>query len=102
MGTFNVDPERGEGRRDGAAGAAATTPLLQDPEPVRGRRHRHGGLDRGRPGRLRVDYILPSRMLSTSRGSGVLWPGEEPQLGVTAETAAAASDHRLVWVDLAF
>jgi hypothetical protein len=32
----------------------------------------------------------------------VLWPGAEPQLGITAELAAAASDHRLVWVDLAF
>jgi hypothetical protein len=101
MGTFNIDPERGEGRRDGL-NALRTHPLLQDPDPTRP----DGGMatadwTEDGPGALRVDYVLPSRMFDV-RSSGVLWPGAEPQLGITAEVAAAASDHRLVWVDLAF
>ena len=48
------------------------------------------------PGNLRVDLVLPSRDL-TVRASGVLWPAPGQPL---AETAATASPHRLVWVDL--
>lgn len=48
------------------------------------------------PGNLRVDYVLPSRGLPV-RGSGVYWPTTDDPV---AGTAAAASDHRLVWVDL--
>ncbi len=45
------------------------------------------------PGNLRVDYVLPSRTLAIC-ASGVHWPPAD-------ETVARASDHRLVWVDLA-
>jgi len=48
------------------------------------------------PGNLRVDYALPSSELTVT-GSGVLWPADGP----LAETVAAASRHRLVWVDIA-
>jgi hypothetical protein len=101
MGTLNVDPERGEGRRAGLE-ALRNHPLLQDPAPQRpdGGRQTADWTDGG-PGQLRVDYILPSRSLTVT-GSGVLWPGAEQQLGISPETAAAASDHRLIWVDLAF
>ncbi|MFC4561407.1 endonuclease/exonuclease/phosphatase family protein [Nocardiopsis mangrovi] len=48
------------------------------------------------PGNLRVDYVLPARGLPV-RGTGVYWPTEsEPE----APAAAAASDHRLVWLDV--
>lgn len=49
-----------------------------------------------RSGNLRVDHVLPSRDLEVS-GRGVFWPL------VDAPEAAwiDASDHRLVWVDLA-
>jgi hypothetical protein len=101
MGTFNVDPERGEGRREGLR-ALLDHALLQDPEPVRGTGETAtADWAEDGPGRLRVDYILPSRTLSVT-GSGILWPGETSVLGVTGETVAAASDHRLIWVDLAF
>ncbi len=51
------------------------------------------------PGDLRVDYILPAAGMRVV-GAGVLWPeGEEG--GLPASVAALASDHRLVWVDLA-
>ncbi|MBB4930984.1 alkaline phosphatase D [Lipingzhangella halophila] len=48
------------------------------------------------PGNLRVDYVLPSRGLPP-RDTGVFWPlAEDP----AAEVVRAASDHRLVWLDL--
>jgi hypothetical protein len=101
MGTFNIDPERGEGRREGLD-ALRTHARLQDPGP----RRPDGGMatadwPEDGPGRLRVDYILPSRTLDVT-DSGILWPGDVPQLGISAEVASAASDHRLVWVDLEF
>jgi hypothetical protein len=101
MGTLNVDPDpdRGEGRRDGL-NALRTHPRLSDPEPQRpdGGPETADWSDDG-PGRLRVDYILPAQNLPVT-GSGVLWPDGEGQLGITPEIATAASDHRLVWVDL--
>jgi hypothetical protein len=102
MGTFNIDdPERGEGRREGLR-ALLDHALLQDPEPVRGDgRDRHGGLGRGRSGPL-AGRLHPAVADPSVTGSGILWPGETSVLGVTGETAAAASDHRLIWVDLAF
>lgn len=97
MGTFNVDPDRGEGRRDGLR-ALLDHPRLQDPVP----RRPVGGAattDWAEPlGNLRVDYILPHAG-ARLRGSGVLWPQDEAA-PLDAETAARASDHRLVWVDL--
>jgi len=54
----------------------------------------------GGPGNLRVDYVLPSADLAVA-GGGVLWPTpDEPLLGVDLATVEAASDHRLVWVDV--
>lgn len=48
------------------------------------------------PGNLRVDYVLPSRGW-TVLGGGVFWP--EP--GQDGADWVEASDHRLVWLDLA-
>ena len=48
------------------------------------------------PGNLRVDYVLPSADLEVV-ASGVHWP----EGGRELETAERASDHRLVWVDVA-
>jgi len=51
--------------------------------------------DRG-PGNLRVDYALPSSNMTVT-GGGVFWPlPHEP-----GSALVGASDHRLVWVDLA-
>jgi len=48
----------------------------------------------------RIDYVLPSRDLKVVE-SGVFWPGpDDPQRGLV-EAPDPASDHRLVWVDLA-
>ena len=48
-----------------------------------------------RAGTLRLDYVLPSRDLPV-RDGGVFWPRD----GEAGANAAAASDHRLVWLDL--
>ncbi len=66
------------------------------------------------PGALRMDYVLPSAALVV-QGSGVFWPGVDDSLGyLVAQPRAAddgrgpwdhvgaSSDHRLVWVDVAF
>ncbi|AHM03621.1 3-phytase precursor [Roseibacterium elongatum DSM 19469] len=97
-GTFNVDPDRGEGRRD-AIRALLDHPALQDPRPQRP----DGGLrtvdwPEPTPGDLRVDYILPAAEITVLHGE-VLWPvaGQE---GLTIAVVEAASDHRLVVLDL--
>lgn len=101
VANLEIDPERGEGRRD-ALRLLLDHPALQDPDP----RAPGGGTATAdwpepRPGDLRVDYILPARALRVT-GAGILWPEPGAALmGLEAATAAEASDHRLVWVDLA-
>lgn len=98
IGTFNVDPEGGEGRPEGLR-ALLDHPGLQDVVP----RRPGGGTETTDwpepvPGDLRVDYILPAAGMAVT-GAGVLWPeGEDGPLPLSV--AALASDHRLVWVDL--
>lgn len=110
LGKSNLDPVDGEGRRE------VWGPLLekaQDPQPrsaggaaalQRGANAVQKGdpaldtavfADADGPGSLRVDMVLPDRALTVLE-SGVLWPAEGP----LAEAVAAASRHRLVWVDL--
>lgn len=84
MGNANIDPARGEGRRE-AITALLADPRLQDPAP-------HRALPTvdfdGKTGELRVDYVLPAAQLSVA-DAGVAPPD------------AKASRHRLVWVDIA-
>ena len=49
------------------------------------------------PGNLRADYVLPSRSM-TIHGGGVFWP----TAGKPESEWTEASDHHLVWIDLAF
>lgn len=108
IGTLNLDPVDGDGR---AEALRRLLTIAQDPQPrgawqppQTGANARHRGdpaLDTGAfdpddPGNLRVDYILPARDLQVI-GSGVLWPAPDDPLAAAVE---AASDHRLVWVDL--
>lgn len=109
LGNLNADPSDGAGLRDGIA-ALLANPRLQDPRPASagGRAAADAGQagppeldtadwDAAGPGNLRVDYVLPSVDLTVA-GAGVFWPAPGAPL---AEAAAAASAHRLVWVDLA-
>jgi endonuclease/exonuclease/phosphatase family metal-dependent hydrolase len=100
LGDFNQDPKDGEGIKV-AIRSILSDPRLQDPAPdsagsraITGDPLDTADWDDPVPGNLRVDYVLPSadwRVVD----SGVHWPE-----GAAGETAATASRHRLVWVDL--
>lgn len=55
------------------------------------------GVFGARAGNLRLDYVLPARGI-TVHAAGVHWPRE----GEPGAAAAQASDHRLVWIDIAW
>jgi len=108
VGDANLDPYDGAGRRV-AVQQLLADPRLQDPRPqsTGGRaaaNETHQGdpaldtadWDDDGPGNLRVDYVLPmaqARVLD----AGVFWPSPSTP---EAELAAAASRHRLVWVEI--
>jgi len=113
-GDLNNDPVDGDGRHEAILG------LLEHPRVARmaapasaggaetARAYAAQGLQRrGAPGHvtgdfgpkagaMRLDYVLPSTGFQV-RGSGVFWPAS----GEADAAIAGASDHHLVWVDLA-
>lgn len=110
-GDYNADPDDGDGlpgaiaqllshprvndaaipRSAGAAERAAQRGLSR-----RGDVATHTGDFGPNAGTLRLDYVLPSQSLRV-RGNGVFWPA-----AATPDSAIAeASDHHLVWVDIA-
>nr|WP_245514023.1 endonuclease/exonuclease/phosphatase family protein [Antarcticimicrobium luteum] len=105
-GGANLDPQDGAGRHQ-AIRALLADPRVTDPRPAseggaRAGDQGHAGPDRldtvdwDGPGRLRVDYVLPSSDW-TVEGASVHWPGPgDPG----RDAALRASRHRLVWVDL--
>lgn len=103
MGDVNLDSADGDGRAD-ALRDLLDGPRLIDPAPVSA-----GAAAAGDPTdttdwaanktarkNLRVDYVLPSSDL-TLAGCAVLWPAANDPLEASV---AAASAHRLVWVDI--
>ena len=55
----------------------------------------------GGPGNLRADYVLPRKNLRIV-DAGVYWPlSDDPAFAPVGTFPFPASDHRLVWVDLA-
>ena len=92
MGNANNDPETGAGQHEAIARLLAD-PRLQD--PLAGRATADFGADIGP---MRVDYILPSAGLRV-QSAGVMAPQTAPP--ALREAIAAASDHYLVWVDIA-
>lgn len=114
-GDLNNDPEDGDGEREAIRALIAHPRMLPMPAPRSegalaaaagdaadspNRSHRGDpATDTGefgpRVGRLRLDYVLPSRGFALA-GSGVYWP----RPGEPGSALIDASDHRLVWVDL--
>ncbi|WCR11216.1 endonuclease/exonuclease/phosphatase family protein [Paracoccus stylophorae] len=107
-GNVNLDLIDGDGR---AQAVQSLLRIAQDPQPRGAWQPPQTGANAGQrgdpaldtadfdddePGNLRVDYLLPARTLNVM-ASGVLWPAPGEPL---AEAVEAASDHRLVWVDL--
>ncbi|MCF3936410.1 endonuclease/exonuclease/phosphatase family protein [Acuticoccus sp. M5D2P5] len=88
-GDFNADPARGEAR-PGAIAQLLTHPRLRLIAP----RSAMGEATADFGGGLRVDYVLPGTSLTVT-GAGVFWPLTGP-----AARLVAASDHRLVFVDV--
>ncbi|WP_164660533.1 endonuclease/exonuclease/phosphatase family protein [Tropicibacter sp. Alg240-R139] len=106
LGGTNLDPWDSDGY-GGVVQGLLDDPRLQDPAPTsdgaatapdQGHRSPNATdtVDWDGVGRLRVDYVLPSRDW-TVQGSGVYWPAEGE---AGNEIALGASRHRLVWVDL--
>jgi hypothetical protein len=103
LGDANLDPVDGDGR-PGALAALLADPRLTDPAPQSPGAAAAGGAtdttdwtaNRTARRNLRVDYVLPSSALTVT-GAGVFWPLAEDPL---APAVAAASAHRLVWVDV--
>ncbi len=108
LGDANLDPADGEGRHEAVAALLARADL-HDPAPrsaggaaaADARQRGDPALDTAAypkaPGNLRLDYVLPSRGLAVA-DAGVWWPAPGAP---GADDAAAASRHRLVWVDIA-
>ena len=113
-GVANLDPADGDGRTE-ALQSLLSDPRIADLEPkgAGGELARDGGVNlyhkgdpaqdtvdwddsSGRPGNLRVDYVLPSSNLQV-RDAGVFWPAPEASMGGEVQRA---SRHRLVWVDI--
>ncbi len=115
-GFANLDVIDGDGRSE-ALGALLSDPRIKDPAPESdggvlasdadgGVNAGHRGdpaLDTadwedgpGRPGNLRVDYLLPAASLGLKE-AGLFWPAPESSLGGDVERA---SRHRLIWVDV--
>lgn len=90
-GGANLDPNRGDGRRDAIAALIADS-RLQDPRPTSAK----AGLNTVEwetAGRMRVDYLLPSTDVQVLK-AGVHWPPTSDQ------TTDLASRHRMVWLDI--
>ena len=104
-GDLNLDPQDGEGRHDALHRLVASRRIV-DPEPIHDAAAPETGGHLGDPrqdtvawdgpGRLRVDYVLPSSDWRIG-SAGVVWPTPGDDLAEIAETA---SRHRLVWVDV--
>jgi len=106
LGDMNADPARDErpyGRS--AISQLLDHPRVQDPAPKSPGAAAHRAPYPGDKATRtcdfgRIDYALPGRDLNVIE-SGVFWPGpDDPQRGLV-EAPDPASDHRLVWVDLA-
>lgn len=112
MGDLNSDSARGDSDPTAIKKLLANK-LLQDPkpagmqaagDPVPGQAPSvsldTADFGRGASGMMRVDYVLPSKNLSTE-AAGVFWPGPgSPGNPLVEGWPTVSSDHRLVWVDI--
>lgn len=94
LGDLNAPPDQAAPHYDGGPAIAQLLgdPRIQDPPGHQGRPTAF--FDRA----TRPDYVLPSRGLEIL-DSGVFWPDSASDPSGAA-LARAASDHRMVWVDL--
>ncbi len=118
MGDLNADPADGDSAPN-AIGQLLDSPNFQDPAPASPGGAEQAGLqgeindnhvgspaldtadfEDDRVGNLRLDYVLPSPVM-TVESTGVFWPREdEPGFEFVGTFPFPVSDHRLVWADL--
>jgi len=106
LGDQNADPNDGDSTNDAINQLLGSTFVNASftPNSAGGAENNDGGnTQTGNPAEdtasfnLRADYALPSNAGLRVSGSGVFWP---VSTDVRAKTVSAASDHRLVYVDL--
>lgn len=118
-GDLNGDPEDGQGS-EGISRLLASPRLAKVPIPASEGGEEQASLqgeantshrgnprfdtldaaDKGGPGNLRVDYVLPASGLNCV-ASEVFWPNNDSKLFALVGTHPfPGSDHRLVWVDV--
>jgi len=112
FGDLNADPDFGDGRREAIENLLAH-PRTIDPEPApagatddaeAGRNQSPlATADFGRNGLMRVDYVLPGDQFRVV-DAGVFWPRkvDGDDVARRQRDRMTASDHRLVWVDVAW
>ena len=106
-GDSTLDPDDSEGRREAMQAVLSDARIVDPAQSSEGGAaaggQGHAGpdaldtVDWDGPGRLRVDYVLPSPDWTVT-DAGVLWPGKDAP---EHDVVILASRHRLVWVDLA-
>ena len=106
IGDLNAEPVRGDlvdGKR--VTDLFLKHPRVQDPRPqsIGGTEGPAANLPDYKPFRThsfgRLDYVLPSKELFV-RNSGIFWPAVGEPHRLLIDEPNAASDHRLVWLDL--
>ncbi|WP_170428613.1 endonuclease/exonuclease/phosphatase family protein [Ruegeria arenilitoris] len=93
-GDANLDPARGDGRKEAIRGLL-NDPRLNDPLPGDPNGDQTTVVWKA-VGPMRVDYVLPSSHWTVT-DAGVHWPAAGTE---ARDIAEKASRHRLVWVDL--
>lgn len=106
LGDLNADAIDGDAIKSGIVGLIEH-PRVYDPKPKSegGKLHRkdnpnaiyhtaHWG--------MRADYVLPAKAQLNVLNSGIFWPTTNAPEFRLIKDRAASSDHRLVWVDVAF
>jgi len=105
MGDMNADPDGDASYGQPAIRQLLAHPRLQDPAP-KSRGAAAANPRSSKPdeattaGFGRADYVLPCAGLRVA-ASGVFWPAAEDPLAALVSEPDPASDHRLVWVDVA-
>ncbi len=105
LGDLNADPTREATYGRTAISQLLDHPRVQDPRPKSAggaavRRPYAGPGEQRTAPYGRIDYALPGRSLEV-RGTGVFWPGPDDPLRHLVDGDEKASDHALVWVDVA-
>lgn len=104
LGDQNASPDEGAALANGIANLLANPLTNNDvtPSSTGGKENSESEYASSHTAgwKMRADYVLPSRMGLTIKGSGIFWPTKSEPLFRLIKTRSSSSDHRLVWLDL--